>query len=152
MTTTFRAAVNPNASDVLLRSQLLKQNGEAPDVANSAAASPEDALIRGWEVRLANPASPVASTPPCYSLLLQYWSRLQCKDGHWAGDYGGAYCFDLVLLESSHMTHPLALLCTDRPHVLTSRELCACLFCNFASHLLHPTTPYVSVVGVGPRQ
>ena len=65
----FDASINPNASDLVLRSQLIRSNDLSVPLESdiSEATTPTQSLIRGWS----------------------YWSRLQCKDGHWAGDYGG---------------------------------------------------------------
>ena len=65
----FNAAVNPNASDLILRSQLLS-NYAAADTTTSEIddnSKVNAALKRGWH----------------------YFSKLQLDSGHWGGDYGG---------------------------------------------------------------
>jgi hypothetical protein len=64
----FDPRKNPNASDQLLRTQMLARSasGKSPTYA-AAPQTAAEALKRGW----------------------QYFSGLQCSDGHWAGDYGG---------------------------------------------------------------
>ncbi|RYY32135.1 hypothetical protein EON62_05745, partial [archaeon] len=70
---TYDPAVNVNAGDKLLRSQMLLEHGGNPEEANPAPArgdpsvSVEEALRDGWD----------------------FYSKLLTDDGHWAGDYGG---------------------------------------------------------------
>lgn len=59
---TFDAFANPNASDSLLRSQLLRENMESSEKLGPAS-SPEEALVRGWEVGCCPARPPPSFTP-----------------------------------------------------------------------------------------
>jgi cycloartenol synthase len=73
----FTASENPNAGDKIFRAQMLAANGGQPDdaipppgkgqVEKTSRSTIVEALSTGWD----------------------FFFKLQCDDGHWAGDYGG---------------------------------------------------------------
>lgn len=88
---TFNPSVNPNAGDKVFRAQALKKNGGNPEHAQPpvqrgaqavASLSPEEALKEGWD----------------------FFIKLQCEDGHWAGDYGGPLFLLPGLILMAHIT------------------------------------------------
>ena len=71
---TFDASANPNASDSLLRSQLLRENTGSSEKSGPAS-SPEEALVRGWEV------SWCPAVPPLLHTSLQTCASSTCSTG-----------------------------------------------------------------------
>lgn len=84
---TFCAAVNPNASDKILRRGLIENwKGSRPDL-NSQPRTADEAAIKG----------------------IEFYQMIQCEDGHWAGDYGGPNFLLPGLLITLYITRgPLA--------------------------------------------
>ena len=104
LSASFDVRENPNGGDKVLRAQLLAANGG--DAADAVPPAPRGAVPgagAGAGIAPRPPASPPAS-PTLFARASQHvsaraalelgWSfffKLQCADGHWAGDYGGPH-------------------------------------------------------------
>ena len=106
---TFNAAVNPSAGDKLLRAQRLMASGAPPLQANPGAPRGSSTALPAVRSALDPGATRGSSTalPSVRSALEQGWdffARLQCDDGHWAGDYGGPMFLMPGLVIACHMS------------------------------------------------
>jgi cycloartenol synthase len=80
----FNASENPNAGDKLFRAQMLRANGGQPEDA-----IPPPGKGSGGGGQGKNVASSRPSIEGALSTGWDFFFKLQCDDGHWAGDYGG---------------------------------------------------------------